>query len=85
MLWRAKAPERVTAETHAGTGPVIYYRDPDGPFYAAEPKKNAAGKDYVAVRASEDVSFEDKPSAPGNGGSRGRRIRYYRNPMGLPD
>ncbi len=85
VLWRAKEPVRAPTEIHAGTGPVIYYRDLDGPFYSAEPKKNAAGKDYVAVRASEDISFEDKPPAPGHPESRVRRVRYYRNPMGLPD
>ncbi|MCC3246312.1 efflux RND transporter periplasmic adaptor subunit [Methylocystis sp. WRRC1] len=85
LLWRAIAPEP-TPTTHAhGTGPIIYYRDPDGPFYSAAPKKNAAGKDYVAVRASEDVSFDDKPPEVAQPQPSGRRIRYYRNPMGLPD
>ncbi len=69
------------------TGPVIYYRDPDGlPDYSLTPKKTSAGKDYFAVHASEDVSFEEK--APevmtAKGGDRGK-IRFYRNPMGLPD
>jgi len=69
------------------TGPVIYYRDPEGlPNYSLTPKKTSAGKDYVAVRSSEDVSFEEKAPevAAAKGGERGR-IRYYRNPMGLPD
>src|SRR5258705_1279524 len=69
------------------TGPVIYYRDPDGlPNYSLTPKKTSAGKDYVAVRASEDVSFEEKAAetVTAKGGDRGK-IRYYRNPMGLPD
>jgi Cu(I)/Ag(I) efflux system membrane fusion protein len=69
------------------TGPVIYYRDPDGlPNYSRAPKKTSAGKDYVAVRSSEDVSFEEKaPEAmTAKGGDRGK-IRFYRNPMGLPD
>jgi Cu(I)/Ag(I) efflux system membrane fusion protein len=78
---------KATTETHAHieTGPIIYYRDPDGPFFSISPKKNDAGKDYVGVRASEDVSFEDKPPAPTPNPTSGRRIRYYRNPMGLPD
>ena len=74
-------------------GPVIYYRDPDGkPAYSSVPKKTSDGRDFVAVHASEDVSFEPQaaPSAeiappaavpePGK-----RKILYYRNPMGLPD
>src|SRR5229473_2802713 len=69
------------------TGPIIYYRDPDGlPDYSLMPKKTSAGKDYLAVRSSEDVSFEEK--APevmtAKGGDKGK-ILYYRNPMGLPD
>src|SRR5256884_1369275 len=69
------------------TGPVIYYRDPDGlPDYSLTPKKTAAGKDYLTVRSSEDVNFEEKAPevATAKGGERGR-IRFYRNPMGLPD
>lgn len=72
------------------SGPVIYYRDPDGrPAYSAEQRKTPAGRDYIAVRASEDVSFDDKPEAgaetllPASGGP--KKILYYRNPMGLPD
>jgi Cu(I)/Ag(I) efflux system membrane fusion protein len=69
------------------TGPIIYYRDPDGlPDYSLTPKKTSAGKDYLAVHASEDVSFEEKApeTMTAKGGERGK-IRYYRNPMGLPD
>jgi membrane fusion protein, copper/silver efflux system len=72
------------------SGPVIYYRDPDGhPFYSAVPKKTADGRDFLAVHAVEDVSFEGKPAnkgvaaAPADGGV--KRVLYYRNPMGLPD
>ncbi|MFH1555246.1 MAG: efflux RND transporter periplasmic adaptor subunit, partial [Pseudomonadota bacterium] len=71
----------------AGSGAVIYYQDPDGqPVYSATPRQTADGRAFRAVRASEDVSFEDKPPAttvPASGGT--RRVLYYRNPMGLPD
>jgi Cu(I)/Ag(I) efflux system membrane fusion protein len=69
------------------TGPIVYYRDPDGlPDYSLTPNKTSAGKDYSAVRASEDVNFEEKApgAAAAKTGDRGR-IRFYRNPMGLPD
>jgi Cu(I)/Ag(I) efflux system membrane fusion protein len=69
------------------TGPIIYYRNPDGvPDYSPTPKKTPAGKDYPAVHSSEDVSFEEKTAETmtAKGEERGR-IRYYRNPMGLPD
>lgn len=75
------------SEQPAATGPIIYYRDPDGARnYSLTPKKTASGKEYSAVRASEDVSFEDAspdatpPKAAGPG-----KIKFYRNPMGLPD
>jgi Cu(I)/Ag(I) efflux system membrane fusion protein len=78
--------------TPAPTGAVIYYRDPDGkPAYSAEPRKTPDGRDYVPVRASEDVSFDDKPPHDGHDASgetvapSSPRILYYRNPMGLAD
>jgi Cu(I)/Ag(I) efflux system membrane fusion protein len=78
----------------AASGPVVYYRDPDGkPFYAATPRKTADGRDYLPVLASEDVSFEEqaspkeKPSATAAvpSSASAKKILYYRNPMGLPD
>ena len=76
------------------SGPIIYYRHPDGqPLYAASPTKTDDGRDFVGVRQSEDVSFDtDKASADTDIAqhseateSGGRKILYYRNPMGLPD
>ena len=75
----------------AASGPIAYYRDPDGkPFYSSAPKKTDDGQDYVAVRVSEDVNFDEKPkdapvasAAAVQGG--GKKVLYYRNPMGLPD
>jgi Cu(I)/Ag(I) efflux system membrane fusion protein len=69
------------------SGPILYYRDPDGlPDYSPTPRKTSTGKEYSAVRASEDVNFEEiaPDVAAAKGGERGR-IRFYRNPMGLPD
>ena len=73
----------------SASGPVVYYRDPDGkPAYSAQPKKTPDGRDYVAVQASEDVSFDDKPAeaaADQGAAAAGKKLLYYRNPMGLPD
>ena len=80
------AAKQSPAQSEA-TGPIVYYRDPNGlPDYSLTPKKTPSGKEYSAVRASEDVSFEEKAPevAAAKGGERGR-IRFYRNPMGLPD
>lgn len=69
------------------SGAVIYYQDPDGkPLYSAEPRATPDGRPYRAVRASEDVSFEPQAAQrEGESQAGGRRILYYRNPMGLPD
>jgi Cu(I)/Ag(I) efflux system membrane fusion protein len=60
----------------------LYYKDPGGaPYYAAQPRKTADGRDYVPV-------FQDKPAIAdkaANAPAAARRILYYRNPMGLPD
>jgi Cu(I)/Ag(I) efflux system membrane fusion protein len=67
---------------------VLYYRDPNGaPYWSAEPKKDANGRNFLPVYDDEEPAFgpggELSRPASGNGGS--RKIRYYRNPMGLPD
>jgi Cu(I)/Ag(I) efflux system membrane fusion protein len=86
-----KVPANPSAHTPAqpASGPVIYYRDPDGkPLYSIEPTQTADGRSYRAVLASEDVSFDPQArteiTAPSDLPT-GRRILYYRNPMGLPD
>jgi Cu(I)/Ag(I) efflux system membrane fusion protein len=83
-LHRAAQPAAMAA---AATGPIIYYRDPDGlAAYAVGPTKTATGKEFLPVHASEDVSL-DTATAPAAevAASQPRRIRFYRNPMGLPD
>ncbi|WP_336814093.1 efflux RND transporter periplasmic adaptor subunit [Bosea sp. MMO-172] len=77
----------LAANEPAGTGPVIYYQDPDRkPVYAAEPRQTGDGRPFRAVRASEDISFEEKPPGEERTAQAGKgRILYYRNPMGLPD
>src|SRR5262249_49410275 len=68
---------------------TIYFQDPDGkPFYSLTPKKTSDGRDYRAVPAEADVSFgePEPPSDMTAADAKGdRKIRYYRNPMGLPD
>ncbi|MCJ2139643.1 efflux RND transporter periplasmic adaptor subunit [Methylobacterium sp. E-066] len=79
------------------TEPVVYYQDPDGkPVYSLSPMMTEDGRLFRAVQASEDLRF-DRPAAedvPGRAGpgegdgpkkDPGRTVRYYRNPMGLPD
>ncbi|MCP3470318.1 efflux RND transporter periplasmic adaptor subunit [Bradyrhizobium sp. CCGUVB1N3] len=79
----------VSTANAADTGTPIYFRDPDGkPYYSLRPKKTADGRDYRAVQASEDISFDepDQPAGTAPADTKGdRKIKYYRNPMGLPD
>ncbi len=86
-----------TASVVVPEGAVIYYRHPDEATYSLVPKSTADGRTYLAVLASEDVSFDGGPKAtntvvadtslsdtvPVTAGE--KRILYYRNPMGLPD
>jgi membrane fusion protein, copper/silver efflux system len=72
-----------TAAAQSGGG-VIYYQDPDGrPSYSLTPQKTADGRDYRAVRANADAGFEATANAAR--ASADRKIKFYRNPMGLPD
>ncbi len=69
----------------AANRPILYYRDPSGaPFWSAEPKKDAQGRDYLPVYGDEEQSSALQPKKPQVAGGE-RKIRYYRNPMGLPD
>jgi membrane fusion protein, copper/silver efflux system len=67
----------------------IYFQDPDGaPAYSLTPRKTPDGRDYRAVPAGADVSFDEQApeTIPATlAGGVQRKIRYYRNPMGLPD
>jgi Cu(I)/Ag(I) efflux system membrane fusion protein len=88
ISWLESQAAGRTGANPTPSGPVIYYRDPAGrPSYAAEPRKTADGRDFVPVRASEDISFEDQPAAVAqeSANSEPKKILYYRNPMGLPD
>src|SRR5712691_5378577 len=78
------ADQATPSPARAASGPVIYYQDPDGkPFYSLEPKQMPDGRAWRAVLASEDVSFDGQVLATSQ--PAGRRILYYRNPMGLAD
>lgn len=83
----------ISAAVAADIGMPIYFKDPDGkPFYSLTPQKTADGRDYRAVPAGDDVSFEDAEQplsvaaeAKAADAKGARKIKYYRNPMGLPD
>jgi membrane fusion protein, copper/silver efflux system len=73
-LWPAR-DMRGEAASPSNTGRILYYQDPAGAAdYSPVPKKDAQGRDYVAVRAPGEPSPAE-----------GRKVMYYRNPMGLAD
>jgi Cu(I)/Ag(I) efflux system membrane fusion protein len=79
----ANAPN---VDSPIASGAVVYYRDPDGkPFYALAPKMSNAGKAYIPVRASEDVTFDKARTALKSPAAGEKKVKFYRNPMGLPD
>src|ERR1700730_10937763 len=74
----------VTPAAAQASGAPIYYQDPDGkPLYSLTPMKTRDGREYRGVPPSADISFEEA-SAP-EAAPTDREIKYYRNPMGLPD
>jgi Cu(I)/Ag(I) efflux system membrane fusion protein len=87
----ARTIAMVTLAAAEGNPPPIYFQDPDGkPAYSLTPRKTGDGREYRAVPAGGDASFDDAApeapmSAPAPGGASERKIKYYRNPMGLPD
>jgi Cu(I)/Ag(I) efflux system membrane fusion protein len=91
--WYARQPMPAsvpTTETQraasAADRKILYYRDPSGaPYWSAEPTKDASGRDYLPVYEDEEVSFDPQPNKPQSTAGGERKIRYYRNPMGLPD
>ncbi|SHN82800.1 efflux RND transporter periplasmic adaptor subunit [Bradyrhizobium erythrophlei] len=83
------APSIMPSARAAETG-AIYYQDPDGkPLYSPTPKKTPDGRDWRAVPADTDVSFNDPEETSADKKAAEakpeRRIKFYRNPMGLPD
>jgi Cu(I)/Ag(I) efflux system membrane fusion protein len=79
-----------SSDPAAEGGATIYYQDPDGkPSYSLTPRRTPDGRDWRSVPASADVSFDDSEEAPTGAKAAEakpeRKIKYYRNPMGLPD
>jgi len=91
--WMALKPERwphpipIMAAVAQDVGGVIYYRHPDGlPNYSLTPARTPDGRDYLPVLKQADVSFDVAEEAPATTPApKTRKLKYYRNPMGLPD
>ena len=85
------APARTAVRAAVPPSAIAYYRDPDGaPSYSATPKKTVDGRDFVGVDTADDIRFDASGVMKGAPmemlkAQPGRRIKFYRNPMGLPD
>ncbi|WP_299566619.1 efflux RND transporter periplasmic adaptor subunit [uncultured Sulfitobacter sp.] len=78
--------EAMPAAPRKATGPIIYYRHPDGlAEWSAAPTDTADGRGFLPVLASEDVSFDPESVTPPDADGGERTVLYYRHPMGLPD
>jgi Cu(I)/Ag(I) efflux system membrane fusion protein len=66
--WYARSPAGVPmaeGTASAAERKILYYRDPSGaPYWSAEPKKDANGRDYLPVFADEEISFEPGGKKP---------------------
>lgn len=73
-----------TKTTTAAERKILYYRDPSGaPFWSAGPRRDAQGRAFLPVYDEAEPTFDAPAKTPA--AQAGRRIRFYRNPMGLPD
>jgi Cu(I)/Ag(I) efflux system membrane fusion protein len=83
----ARAVSVVDRAAAEGNAAPIYFQDPDGkPSYSLSPRKTPGGREYRAVPTGADVSFDEAAMPPAStAGAAARKIKYYRNPMGLPD
>jgi Cu(I)/Ag(I) efflux system membrane fusion protein len=81
-----RAAAMMPASAQEATG-VIYYRHPDGlPNYSLTPARTTDGRDYRPVLKDADISFDLSGDAPAAiDAPKMRKLKYYRNPMGLPD
>ena len=66
--------------------PVLYWSDPDGkPDYSSTPKATVDGRAYLPVHEGEEAPLVEARPVPKTADGTPRKIKYYRNPMGLPD
>jgi len=75
----------VASQASAADRTILYYRDPTGaPFWSATPKNDAQGRAYLPVYDGGEPVFTPTPANP-QAAQGERKVRFYRNPMGLPD
>ena len=87
MYWNRSTIPAASAQITIATAAerkILYYRDPSGaPSWSATPKNDAQGRAFLPVYDDAEPTF-DPPAKPAVAQS-GRKVLFYRNPMGLPD
>jgi membrane fusion protein, copper/silver efflux system len=84
--WPVARPTGTVTQAAAQAAAPIYFQDPDGkPIYSLTPRKTADGREFRGVPAAADISFEEASAPQASAGTADRKIKYYRNPMGLAD
>ncbi len=82
--WTIPAASAQIAVATAAERKILYYRDPSGaPSWSATPKNDLQGRAFAPVYDDAEPTF-DPPAKPSVAQS-GRKVLFYRNPMGLPD
>ena len=79
----AAAPSSAAAVRH-----VIYWKHPDGlPDYSRVATKSGDGRDFVPVYEDQEAALpgETKSDSVQSATAGPKKIKFYRNPMGLPD
>jgi len=75
----------VASQASAAERTILYYRDPTGaPFWSATPKNDVQGRAYLPVYDGAEPVFTATAANPQVAQGE-RKVRFYRNPMGLPD
>jgi Cu(I)/Ag(I) efflux system membrane fusion protein len=66
---------------------VLYWQHPDSAAdFSPAPKKTPDGRDYVPIYDDQAPDFKEATAAKQKAErNQGRKLLYYRNPMGLPD
>jgi Cu(I)/Ag(I) efflux system membrane fusion protein len=81
------APRRTDGDPSRHRGTVLYWKAPDGQSdFSPTPKTTTDGRSYLPVYEDDEQDFKEATEAKlAARANQGRKILYYRNPMGLPD
>ncbi len=86
LFAQVQAQQKNTPEAQSEERKILYWKDPDDPTrYSPSPRKAENGRDYLPVYSDEEPDFSSPVPLKAVKKSGTGKIRFYRNPMGLPD